>query len=578
MNKIQHVRTPTGVLALIQPTAEKLLAEGVISGTINGDLHAADAAVVKAAIMGMAVCDFCSSPGASHFFDVPDFGVTMGNAGSYSSTKSTGGWMACDACDVLVRKNEREALVKRAIETMAFPKFSTRAIEEFLAKFWEGMEARADAAGIAAACGDFVEGRLPPLPAEVASLPKSERIEAVMRATRLERKQVVELLDGTLTHDAISKLVAFKHKCGDDSARMARVIAGHERPPLPDVTPHWQRALDTKYEALTMLRKTLGAMDKIAALQESTNLDDPVEMTKALQRAQAVMAMQDLQYGLDVACLQRAETYSFGADPIVAITEAAKLLPRDAPLSSVEVPTGAGWFWFSQPLDVTMTTVTPNDETKALLWGWTNVDGRRVNADHRDLDGSVAMRFSGFIMSDGKPFPATAWSWPLHMTLEEMLTFNRENYARDYEREGGIRSVAPKAIGLEATMRAIESLSTFFLAACVWFKQKILVSSQGHVERHARKRIMREHKETTPPSVRVIALRASARSQSAEPVEHASGTGRKLHVRYVVAGHPRLQRCGPGRADVKLIWIAPYPKGPEDAPFKERQKVFAVIR
>jgi hypothetical protein len=47
----------------------------------------------------------------------------------------------------------------------------------------------------------------------------------------------------------------------------------------------------------------------------------------------------------------------------------------------------------------------------------------------------------------------------------------------------------------------------------------------------------------------------------------------------VVKGHPRLQPCGPGRTDRKLIWISPYPKGPNDAPFKESGlTVYAVVR
>lgn len=571
MSNVQRVRTPSGVLAVIKATAEKLLKEGIISGTIDGDLHANDAATVKAAIMAFAVCDFCSTPGASHYCDVPDFGVTYGpdRESNYSATKSTGGWMACDVCDAMVQKNDRKGLVDRAIETMAFPKFSRRMIEEFVTKFWQGMDDRADATGIGAACVDFIEDRYPKLPEPVASKPKEERIKAVMEATGLERKQVVAMMDGKMDHRAISKLIAFKRACGGDDRRMASIISGGVPPPLPDVTPHWQRAIDAKYDVLSMLVKMRSAAQRTFAVNTPTDLNDSDAVRKLLNRSKAAIAWQDLQYGLDIQALQRAETYSFGADPIVAITQAATLIPRDSPLSSVEVPTGAGWFWFSTPLQVQMTTVMPQDVTHALLWGWT------------DVDGDVAMRFAGFVRDDeGKLRPATAWSWPLRMTMAEMLRFNRENYARDYEKDGGIRSGETVTVDAATTLAAIEALSAFFLAACVWFKQKILVSSQGHIERHARKRIMREHKQKEAPTVRVIALRASARQQRVEE-EGASKDGsaeRRLHVRFVVSGHPRLQRCGPGRADVKLIWIAPYPKGPADAPFKERQKVFAVIR
>jgi len=125
----QVIQTPEGQLALVRQTAEKLLAEGVITGTIDGELRASSAAAVKAAILTASVCDFCSAPGAQHFWDVPDFGITT-NSGSYAATRSTGGWMACDTCDALVRANRRKELVERAVETMAFPKFTRRAIEE----------------------------------------------------------------------------------------------------------------------------------------------------------------------------------------------------------------------------------------------------------------------------------------------------------------------------------------------------------------------------------------------------------------------------------------------------------------
>jgi hypothetical protein len=573
MKNIQHVRTPTGVLALIAATAEKLLKEGVISGSLDGDLHAADAATVKAAIMASAVCDFCSTPGATHYYDVPDFGVTFGpdRESNYSQTKSTGGWMACDVCDALVRKDNRKALVDRAIETMAFPKFSRKMIEEFVSKFWQGMDEKADAAGVAAACVDFIEDRTTPaLPEVVASQPKADRIEAVMRSTGLDRKQVVAMMEGKFDHRAISKLTAFQRRCGGDDRRMAAMIQGSEPPPLKDITPHWQRALDVKFDIISRLSKILRDVQRAVAFDESMDITSAEAIRKFGKRAEAYAALQDLQYQQDVKHLTQAETFSFGADPIVAIMEAAKMLPRDAPLSSVEVPTGAGWFWFSTALPIKMTSNFGEDGTDGLLWGWT-----------KNEDGEASMRFSGFVLADGHAAPATSWNWPLHMTLDEMVKFNVENYVRDYELPGGVRTNLPtETIGREKTTAAIEQLSAFFLAACMWFKQKVLVSSQGHVERHARKRIQREHKLKDAPTVRIIALRAGIREQVEK--EHGAAdakTGeRKLHVRFVVTGHPRLQRCGPGRSDVKLIWIAPYPKGPDGAPFKERQKVFAVIR
>lgn len=295
MKSIQHVRTPTGVLTLIAATAEKLLKEGVISGSLDGDLHANDAATVKAAIMAAAVCDFCSTPGATHYYDVPDFGVTFGpdRESNYSQTKSTGGWMACDVCSELVQKGNRKALVDRAVETMAFPKFSRRMIEEFVGKFWQGMDEKADAAGIAAACVDFIEDRTTPrLPEPVASQPKADRIEAVMHATGLDRKQVVAMMEGKFDHRAISKLTAFQRSCGGDDRRMAAMIRGSEPPPLKDITPHWQRALDVKFDIISRLSKILRDVQRAVAFDESMDITSAEAIRKFGKRAEAYAALQ----------------------------------------------------------------------------------------------------------------------------------------------------------------------------------------------------------------------------------------------------------------------------------------------
>ena len=147
------------------------------------------------------------------------------------------------------------------------------------------------------------------------------------------------------------------------------------------------------------------------------------------------------------------------------------------------------------------------------------------------------------------------------------------------------------AIGKTPTMKVVGELSLFFMQACLWFrdtvpgnpkkkKAPILTQETGHIERHARKRYEKQFK--TIPNVRVIALRKTAptvREESTETVDPNDKTKRHLKVRFVVEGHPRLQRVGPGLKDTKLIFIESYPKGPEDAPFKESgPRVFAVIR
>lgn len=67
-------------------------------------------------------------------------------------------------------------------------------------------------------------------------------------------------------------------------------------------------------------------------------------------------------------------------------------------------------------------------------------------------------------------------------------------------------------------------------------------------------------------TIQLIHLRSAGRSTPAE--ERESSGSREYHVRWVVKGHWRQQRVGPGRKFRKPTYIAPHVKGPENAPLK----------
>lgn len=74
-----------------------------------------------------------------------------------------------------------------------------------------------------------------------------------------------------------------------------------------------------------------------------------------------------------------------------------------------------------------------------------------------------------------------------------------------------------------------------------------------------------------PVSLNVVTLRAEVR----EAVRVEAGDGPRWKQRWLVRGHYRAQWY-PSTRSHKVIWVAPYVKGPEDAPFK--QPVYAVNR
>jgi hypothetical protein len=320
------------------------------------------------------------------------------------------------------------------------------------------------------------------------------------------------------------------------------------------VMPHWQVALDQKVEAIESLR----------VIQQLS----PEEL------ADRRVDYMDLQE--DLNALRVAEVFSFNGDTMHAIMEGAKSIPHDSPLSSVEIPTArAGWFWFAEPYPVASSPVSAGT-TAALLWSW-----------HTNLK-EPALQFSAYVIDEkvmkGRILPSTKWSWPVRLSIKEMMSMSGHLYRETYTGKGKFAG-NPWAVGERATMNVVWELSLFFMMSCLWFRQTVpgtkkkiepkLTQEQGHIERHARKRFEKEF--NTKPVVRVIALRKT--QATAVESEHGEGTGRKLKVRFIVKGHAKLQRCGPGGSDRKLIWVDAYPKGPDDAPFKESgPRVFAVIR
>jgi hypothetical protein len=499
----------------------------------------------------------------------------------HDAGQSVGGWAACDACYELVNGNRRAELLRRAVEHSASGRFGAAGIAALHKSFWEARDNLVEAAGVGAALTDFLEGRMPPTKPVTE---RSKRTDAIKMLTGLTDDELDALGRGDLAYKEVAqKLVAWRKKYGtdyDSARRLAEWMEQEHKRPLPaGHVPHWQQAIDAQYDALLQVTKMLEGARQMVAFNEATDLNDPKAVAAMMQRAETVKMIRDLDFQRDAQLLRTAATYSFNAETTAAIREGANSIPHDAPLSSIETPnTGAGWFWFAEPLNLVASSVASN-HVHALLWGW---------AHDLDSDGAV-LRFSVYVRDENREapthqrvLPSTRWTWKVGESFHEMIARSTIAYREMYGPGGKFEGTATRDFPLDgeiAQIKVISELSLFFLMACVWFKQKVLVAASGHVERHARKRIAREHKLKEPPSVRVIALREALR-EPAPPSEEsgAEKTTRHYQVRWIVRGHARLQVCGPARKDRKLIWIDAHPAGPSDKPLKVSTKVYAVIR
>jgi hypothetical protein len=74
-------------------------------------------------------------------------------------------------------------------------------------------------------------------------------------------------------------------------------------------------------------------------------------------------------------------------------------------------------------------------------------------------------------------------------------------------------------------------------------------------------------------TVTVVTLRRHVRAQVTQ-VQQAQASGRHLQHRFVVRGHWRQQAYGTNRSLRRRTYILPFVKGPADAPFMERERVY----
>jgi hypothetical protein len=260
--------------------------------------------------------------------------------------------------------------------------------------------------------------------------------------------------------------------------------------------------------------------------------------------------------------LARATTYGWTETPIRAVTEAAKTIPDSATLPATLLPAETG-FWWLGPYP---------DDFSALFWSIRN--GLIVGGEaegHQPLPTLYLSRFAQLHwprQNDIKrPMLRDLIIWPLDRSIEQagrVTTFLND------EKRPLLDPLTPMPLSSSddvppAPADVLDAMR-FFLAGCVWLQQKILVTSEGHVERHRRKQLAREHHVPPPADVKIIELRRkeSVRSGPAP----TDGTPVEWSCQWVVSGHWTHQAHGPKHGERRLQYILPYVKGPDDKPLR----------
>lgn len=283
--------------------------------------------------------------------------------------------------------------------------------------------------------------------------------------------------------------------------------------------------------------------------------------------------------------LRVAETYCWAPSTVEAVAGVAAEIPGECTLTptalgDLSAPSRAGWWWFQEPLPIkTTSTGHEREPVVAMLWR------REVHPEH-----GTRVWFQALVpmvaTENGRPVsvpaPTVAWTWEDGTALADLPA----RLATGFQgvTVGGRPVEGYDSAEIDETIEAAAWLSRFFLAGAMWLRQRIVVPTPGEGTRPAGRRLQREHGLAERPKVQVIELRREERQmvQRAREAQAAEGDGtrRKLGVRFVVGGLFGFTRnqWHPSTGTHVPTWIAPFWKGPDDAPVKQTSRVYVVRR
>lgn len=276
--------------------------------------------------------------------------------------------------------------------------------------------------------------------------------------------------------------------------------------------------------------------------------------------------------------LKMAEAYYVAAEMMPLVRWAASGLNETDRFDRTLWPTDYGFLYFEEPLISTemwgRTVVT-----KAITWGrmhaddhpgtylvhYTDMDDDRdeVNADII-ADAQAAGDYDKYQRMGRLHVHHLVWI-PDDMRVGPETVVPSEKYAQ-------------YAVGDQTLAAETPNDGRFTLALLMMLNQTVTDVRKEETDRRAARRFRRMG---LPSSVTVVRLRRhkdANRYEGETLVEWAH--------RWIVRGHWAWRHCGPDHAFAQeyeggfrvRVWISPYIKGPDGAPLKQTEKVYALVR
>lgn len=284
--------------------------------------------------------------------------------------------------------------------------------------------------------------------------------------------------------------------------------------------------------------------------------------------------------GLLKQATRLSEAYRVTPDMVDLMTYAAASLEEEDTWDRTLAPTSAGLVRFDKPVHLGTMEGKPYS-AEWLLWGPAHKFGKDDGKPRTilywigDLDGPSGTTWASFlsdIEAHGDYMKAARaiqgrWvlvGWDLFVHGESLGA--SEVNPEDQEH---LRMLKFQAVLGSESLKEIdgEQANSARLCHALWLllNQTIVSVEEEKPDRAAGRRAI---KKGFPPRVTTISLRRTE-SRPSEGESHV-----EWHHRWIVRGHWRWQACGPGRSERVRIWIAPFVKGPEDAPLKQSDKLY----
>lgn len=365
------------------------------------------------------------------------------------------------------------------------------------------------------------------------------------------------------------------------------------------------------YESLAEARRSTRE-GSLAALEVQLDLLKWYGTSESLQYCQAFMA----QYGYKKVehevqrkamgavlrqqvgdLLERAPTYFVSHDMTEMVKQAAEaMLPEG--LSPVDIPSPSGFIMFDHPIEITgYETSTETLDTDVV--DETLYDGGR---------NTKAIPLSGFAWRDststdpetGESLPGlTYWLFlrPEDAAQYDLGVMNTPDMRKKvgplplYDFSGWIYGRPWNTVDSDETVEGtLDSEGRFLVAPVVDSTRRVLLTVfkmlQQTIVTLGTERPYRALKRRCAAympevgDVLVIQLRKEYHPAKKYTEEHGGDDvefeGPWYSHRFLVRGHWKRQRFGENRGETKIIWVAPYVKGPEDRPLIMKDRIYSL--